>query len=496
MKIKDLTPKLSIPSLENELNFPENFQDNTNQMLGGLTAGSRELKQGKIRIQGTDERILFGDVESYSAGIGVYIGKDIADGLYKFRAGDPAGVMLSWNGTALNVVGFLPTGSAANDVNTNVTTIEGGKITALSVTATQIAAAAITGAKIAAGTITASNITASTITGSLIAAGTITGSNMLANTITSTQLATTNLITLTAQIADAVISSAKIISLTADKLTAGTIDASSITVTNLSATNLTVGTISMSRVADGSITAGAAGKLAASTITDFNIGSLNASKITAGTISASTVTITNINASNISTGTLSADRISSGAITSAKIQTNLSLTGLTLGAKAQFSDQLTVGYTPGSSSSFSLRLGGSYGDRIWFNEGTDKLEMHDDLTVAGDTYIGSGSMTFENGNILTMSSSKTAILPTSQGYRALYCAESPEVWFFDFVPFKDKIDPVFEEVTIGEKHFIKTEDGSYLVFARRIGHENKRFEYKTEEEFLKNEKFLRMAKVN
>jgi len=476
MKIKDLTPKLSIPSLENELNFPENFQDNTNQMLGGLTAGSRELKQGKIRIQGTDERILFGDVESYSAGIGVYIGKDIADGLYKFRAGDPAGVMLSWNGTALNVVGFLPTGSAANDVNTNVTTIEGGKITALSVTATQIAAATITGAKIAAGTITASNITASTITGSLIAAGTITGSNMLANTITSTQLATTNLITLTAQIADAVISSAKIISLTADKLTAGTIDASSITVTNLSATNLTVGTLSTSRIADGSITAGAAGKLAASTITDFNIGSLNAGKITAGTISA--------------------DRIASGSITSAKIQTNLSLTGLTLGAKAQFSDQLTVGYTPGSSSSFSLRLGGSYGDRIWFNEGTDKLEMHDDLTVAGDTYIGSGSMTFENGNILTMSSSKTAILPTSQGYRALYCAESPEVWFFDFVPFKDKIDPVFEEVTIGEKHFIKTEDGSYLVFARRIGHENKRFEYKTEEEFLKNEKFLRMAKVN
>ena len=476
MKIKDLTPKLSIPSLENELNFPENFQDNTNQMLGGLTAGSRELKQGKIRIQGTDERILFGDVESYSAGIGVYIGKDIADGLYKFRAGDPAGVMLSWNGTALNVVGFLPTGSAANDVNTNVTTIEGGKITALSVTATQIAAAAITGAKIAAGTITASNITASTITGSLIAAGTITGSNMLANTITSTQLATTNLITLTAQIADAVISSAKIISLTADKLTAGTIDASSITVTNLSATNLTVGTLSTSRIANGSITAGAAGKLAASTITDFNIGSLNASKITAGTISA--------------------DRIASGSITSAKIQTNLSLTGLTLGAKAQFSDQLTVGYTPSSSSSFSLRLGGSYGDRIWFNEGTDKLEMHDDLTVAGDTYIGSGSMTFENGNILTMSSSKTAILPTSQGYRALYCAESPEVWFFDFVPFKDKIDPVFEEVTIGEKHFIKTEDGSYLVFARRIGHENKRFEYKTEEEFLKNEKFLRMAKVN
>jgi len=476
MKIKDLTPKLSIPSLENELNFPENFQDNTNQMLGGLTAGSRELKQGKIRIQGTDERILFGDVESYSAGIGVYIGKDIADGLYKFRAGDPAGVMLSWNGTALNVVGFLPTGSAANDVNTNVTTIEGGKITALSVTATQIAAAAITGAKIAAGTITASNITASTITGSLIAAGTITGSNMLANTITSTQLATTNLITLTAQIADAVISSAKIISLTADKLTAGTIDASSITVTNLSATNLTVGTLSTSRIANGSITAGAAGKLAASTITDFNIGSLNAGKITAGTISA--------------------DRIASGSITSAKIETNLSLTGLTLGDKAQFSDQLTVGYTPGSSGSFSLRLGGSYGDRIWFNEGTDKLEMHDDLTVAGDTYIGSGSMTFENGNILTMSSSKTAILPTSQGYRALYCAESPEVWFFDFVPFKDKIDPVFEEVTIGEKHFIKTEDGSYLVFARRIGHENKRFEYKTEEEFLKNEKFLRMAKVN
>jgi len=104
-------------------------------------------------------------------------------------------------------------------------------------------------------------------------------------------------------------------------------------------------------------------------------------------------------------------------------------------------------------------------------------------------------MSFENGKVLTMSSNKTAIVPTSVGYRALYCMESPEVWFMDIVSKKDKLDPVFEEVTVGKQHFIKTEDGQYLVFARRKGHEYKRFEEKTEEEFLKNEKFLQMAKI-
>jgi len=65
--------------------------------------------------------------------------------------------------------GALVIGSAAGDVNAGATTISGGKITALSVTASQLAANAVT----------ADKILANTITGGKIAAGTITASNLL-----------------------------------------------------------------------------------------------------------------------------------------------------------------------------------------------------------------------------------------------------------------------------------------------------------------------------
>ena len=87
---------------------------------------------------------------------------------------------------------------------------------------------------------------------------------------------------------------------------------------------------------------------------------------------------------------------------------------------------------------------------------------------------------------------KTAIVKTSQGYNALYCTESPEVWFMDFCDSKDKIDPLFLEVTEKPYHFIKCEGGEYQVWGKRRGHEQKRFGDKTEKEFLANEKFLKM----
>ena len=90
---------------------------------------------------------------------------------------------------------------------------------------------------------------------------------------------------------------------------------------------------------------------------------------------------------------------------------------------------------------------------------------------------------------------KTAIVPIGNDYRALYCVESPEVWFMDFCESKDKIDPMFLEVTVTPYHFIKCEDGEYQVWGKRKGHESKRFETKTFEEFKKNEQFLSMAKV-
>jgi hypothetical protein len=99
----------------------------------------------------------------------------------------------------------------------------------------------------------------------------------------------------------------------------------------------------------------------------------------------------------------------------------------------------------------------------------------------------SGSWFHVNGN------DKSAIVKTSEGYRALYCAEAPEVWFFDFCESKEKIDPMFLEVTTGEMRFIRCDKG-FQVWRRRKGHENKRFAPKTALEYYKNEKFLGLAK--
>lgn len=84
---------------------------------------------------------------------------------------------------------------------------------------------------------------------------------------------------------------------------------------------------------------------------------------------------------------------------------------------------------------------------------------------------------------------KTAIVPTSEGYRALYCAEAPEIWFFDFCDSKESIDPLFLEVTEGDMKFIKLEDGGYQVWRKRKGFTNTRFEPKTAEQFNRNEQF-------
>lgn len=102
--------------------------------------------------------------------------------------------------------------------------------------------------------------------------------------------------------------------------------------------------------------------------------------------------------------------------------------------------------------------------------------------------LGAGTSWTLNGN------AKTAIVPTSKGFNALYCTESPEVWFMDFCDKKGELDPMFEEVTVAPYRYIKCEDGGYQVWGKRKGHANKRFESKTRAEFEANERFLNMNK--
>ena len=102
-----------------------------------------------------------------------------------------------------------------------------------------------------------------------------------------------------------------------------------------------------------------------------------------------------------------------------------------------------------------------------------------------DLIIGGGSSIRVNGNW------KTAIVPTkNDGYRALYCMESPEIWFMDFVGENKMLSTIFDEVTEGECKYIKVEGGGYQVWRRRKNTSGIRFEKKTKAQFLQNEKFL------
>lgn len=89
----------------------------------------------------------------------------------------------------LNISGVI---TAINADGT--TTIDGGKITADSITANQIAANAVTASEIASGAITTEKLDAGAVTATKIAAGAITANEIAANTITANEI---NMSTLT-----------------------------------------------------------------------------------------------------------------------------------------------------------------------------------------------------------------------------------------------------------------------------------------------------------
>jgi hypothetical protein len=128
-----------------------------------------------------------------------------------------------------------------------------------------------------------------------------------------------------------------------------------------------------------------------------------------------------------------------------------------------------------------------------YADGDDiNLSAHDDVHVFCNDFTINGV-------------SKAAIVPTTKGYKALYCSESPEVWFFDFCYGKKtsrkwytpwirdwfiKPDPLFLEVTEGQIIIMPTGmKNTVQIWRRRKGLANKRFEDKTEKEFQENNKF-------
>jgi len=69
----------------------------TTGSIGGWTISTSEISSGNVKIQSNAERILIGSATDPLTGNGVFMGKDGAD--YEFRAGDPAGKYIHFDGS-------------------------------------------------------------------------------------------------------------------------------------------------------------------------------------------------------------------------------------------------------------------------------------------------------------------------------------------------------------------------------------------------------------
>ena len=249
----------------------------------------------------------------------------------------------------------------------------------------------------------------------------------------------------------------------------GTIVASSLVIVS---TNIATGAVTTSKIAAGAVTA-----------TEISAGSITTSKIAANAITAT----------QISANAITATQIAADAVTSGKISVD------TLDAIAVNMGILTAGTINGGY----ITTGGVQIVGNGMIMGNNKLIAFytDNGILAGAVYMDtSNTMNFGNnnrnidmltgsGNFKVNGTTKTAIVSTEEGYKALYCIESPEVWFMDFCYNKDTIDPIFLEVTEGSMKFIKCDDGSFQVWRRRKGFGTIRLEAKTKNESITNTQF-------
>ena len=284
----------------------------------------------------------------------------------------------------------------------------------------------------------------------------------------------------------------------------------------LSAVRIVDASITSAKIIDGSITTA---KIANATITDAKINDLNATKIT--------------------TGTLEADRIAAGVITATKLDTVTTITTLsaisanlgTVDAGTVTGVTITGGTVRTASSGSRVELTGSP-ERLTVYDGSDKRVLMGEGSVVmfgnnsvrlyrGSSIYGQWSCSSTSFNLVCTNEggslkiacnegadivfqandkinliaptvkfdgvTKTAIVPIGKDYKALYCAESPEVWFMDF--YKGKIDEMFEQVTEGELIEFDCVNGKKLAFAKRKGFSQERFTKKTRVEFERNNKF-------
>jgi hypothetical protein len=204
---------------------------------------------------------------------------------------------------------------------TGQVTIDGGKITADSVTANQIAANAITAVELAADSVTATKIAAGAVVAGKIAADSITAAEIAAGAITASELAAGSVIA--GKIAAGVIGANEI---AADSITAGELAAGAVTADELAANSVVVGKIAAGAVTAGTIAANAvtAGTIAANAVTATTIaaGAITAGKIAAGVVGATELSANSVIAGKIAADAVTSTTIAAGAVTAGKIAAN------------------------------------------------------------------------------------------------------------------------------------------------------------------------------
>jgi len=282
------------------------------------------------------------------------------------------------------------------------------------------------------------------------------------------------------RIKDASITNAKIANLSVVNANFANLAITNAKITSVDATDITVGTLSADRIASSSITAD---KL---DVTELSAISADVGTLTAGTIQSNTVTGGLVRTA--SSGARVELNSSGNVMTFFDGSNN---TKIKVDANGIYMNGITVDLI-GSGPVFKARLGRrSTGD-------LELIAFANDLVVGNSTGSGKISLVSASGRVYfgyatntvyINGTPKTAIVETDAGYKALYCAEAPDVWLMDFAKDESSIDPLFLEVTEGESNILKTDQNEILVFRRRKGFAQTRFEQKTVEQFNKNNAF-------
>jgi hypothetical protein len=81
----------------------------TTGTIGGWSIVSNTLVSGAVTLDAGNKQLLFGAATAPTVGTGIFLG--LSGGVYQFRAGDPAGDYILWDGTDLTVVGNISVAS-------------------------------------------------------------------------------------------------------------------------------------------------------------------------------------------------------------------------------------------------------------------------------------------------------------------------------------------------------------------------------------------------